>query len=197
MAPPEGDRVVATDLVQLSKTVSHALRHAPWLYELEVDEGGWVPVDDLLQALRQHRAAWRGLKQADLERMVAPSDKARFELEGGSIRARYGHSLPGKLAQTPAVPPAFLYHGTSPRAVPAILKEGLHPMQRQYVHLSVDEDMARQVGARKGGNPVILIVRAAEAHAAGIPFYAGNDFVWLADHVPPPFLDAPDTSQAS
>ncbi len=188
---------MATDLVQLSKTVSHALRHAPWLYELEVDEGGWVPVDDLLQALREHRAAWRGLKHDDLQRMIVHSDKARFELDGGRIRARYGHSLPGKLARTPAAPPSILYHGTPSRAVPAILSEGLKPMRRQYVHLSTDDDTARQVGGRKGGRPVILVVRAGEAHAAGVPFYAGNEFVWLADHVPPPFLDAPDASRSS
>ncbi len=188
---------MATDFVQLSKTVSHALRHAPWLYELEVDEGGWVPVDDLLQALREHRTAWRGLKLDDLQRMIARSDKARFELERGRIRARYGHSLPGKLAQTPAAPPSVLYHGTPSRALPAILSEGLKPMRRQYVHLSTDEATARQVGGRKGGKPTILVVRAAEAHAAGVPFYFGNEFVWLADHVPPTFLDAPDASQFS
>ncbi len=188
---------MATDLVQLSKTVSHALRHAPWLYELEVDEGGWVPVDDLLQALREHRAAWRGLKHDDLQRMIVHSDKARFELEGGRIRARYGHSLPGKLARTPAAPPSILYHGTPSRTVPAILSEGLKPMRRQYVHLSTDDDTARQVGGRKGGRAVILVVRAGEAHAAGVPFYAGNEFVWLADHVPPPFLDVPDASRSS
>jgi len=32
------------DLVRLSKTVAHALRHEPWLYELELDEEGWTPV---------------------------------------------------------------------------------------------------------------------------------------------------------
>ena len=26
----------------LSRAVSHALRHEPWLYELEFDEGGWA-----------------------------------------------------------------------------------------------------------------------------------------------------------
>ena len=30
------------DPVALSRVVSHALRHEPWLYELELDEDGWV-----------------------------------------------------------------------------------------------------------------------------------------------------------
>lgn len=62
------------------------------------------------------------------------------------------------------------------------------PMGRQYVHLSVDRAMADAVGGRKAKSPTILSVRAHDAWAAGVPFYAGNDNVWLADHVPAAFL---------
>lgn len=30
---------------RLSRLVSHALRHEPWIYELELDDEGWVPID--------------------------------------------------------------------------------------------------------------------------------------------------------
>ena len=33
------------DWADLSEAVSHALRHEPWLYELELDDAGWAPVD--------------------------------------------------------------------------------------------------------------------------------------------------------
>jgi len=36
------------DLMQLSKEISYALRHAPWEYELELDDNGWVSVEQLL-----------------------------------------------------------------------------------------------------------------------------------------------------
>lgn len=29
---------------ELSKEISYALRHAPWEYELELDEEGFVPI---------------------------------------------------------------------------------------------------------------------------------------------------------
>jgi len=32
---------------ELSKEVSYALRHAPWEYELEMDEEGWVSIDEI------------------------------------------------------------------------------------------------------------------------------------------------------
>lgn len=40
-------------LVELSKEISYALRHAPWEYELEIDEEGWVPIAQLLDSLQK------------------------------------------------------------------------------------------------------------------------------------------------
>ncbi len=36
------------ELVQLSRTMSYALRHHPESFGLVLDSEGWVPVDDLL-----------------------------------------------------------------------------------------------------------------------------------------------------
>lgn len=176
------------DLNDLSRAVSHALRHEPWLYELELDEAGWVETTALLDALRQERADWAALGEADLGRMISASAKQRHEMRDGRIRALYGHSTPQKLTKVPATPPALLYHGTAPDAVTDIRAAGLLPMRRQYVHLSVDVGMAEQVGRRKARQPVILLVRAGEACASGVVFYRGNDAVWLADHVPARFI---------
>ncbi len=63
-------------------------------------------------------------------------------------------------------------------------------MGRQYVHLSTDQDTAAAVGRRKFfPDPIILMVRAEDAWKAGVAFYAGNEKVWLADRVPPEFID--------
>jgi len=175
-------------LQELSRTVSHALRHEPWLYELELDAQGWVPVEDLLQALRLQRPEWSDLALSDVEDMIKRSDKQRHELRAHRIRARYGHSVTGKLAMTLACPPPVLYHGTSPGAVTLILKEGLLPMKRQYVHLSGDQETALAVGQRKATHPVILCVAANDAYNHGIHFYVGNVHVWLADPIPPQFI---------
>ena len=175
-------------LLRLSRTISHALRHEPWLYELELDEEGWVEVEALLAALRSQRHEWHHLAQQDLVRVVETSDKRRFELRGGLIRALYGHSTPQRLRKVPAEPPAVLYHGTTPKTAQVILAEGLKPMGRQYVHLSANREIAYQVGHRKAREPLILEVAAAKAHAAGVVFYEGNEQVWLADYVPAAFL---------
>ncbi|AKT37191.1 RNA 2'-phosphotransferase [Chondromyces crocatus] len=179
-------------LVSLSKRVSHALRHEPWLYELELDQEGWVLVDDLLDALREDQGPWAALKRNDLARMIASADKKRYELEGDRIRALYGHSVPDVLRRTPALPPMTLFHGTSPAAVEIILAEGLKPMRRQHVHLSVDRVTAVQVGKRRAMLPVLLAVQAQVAHTEGVSFYEGNDKVWLADVIPAQFIAVVD-----
>jgi putative RNA 2'-phosphotransferase len=160
--------------------MSHALRHEPWLYELELDEEGWTPVDDLLTAL--------GVSRERLEDVVRDSPKQRFELTGDRVRARYGHSVPGRIVLRPGTPPPLLYHGTSERAAEEILRDGLRPMRRQYVHLSVTTEMAESVGRRKGTRVRVLAVDTPAARAAGVEFSRGNEIVWLADHVPARFL---------
>jgi putative RNA 2'-phosphotransferase len=173
----------------LSRTVSHALRHAPWLYGLELDDAGWVPVDALLAALRAEKRGWTTLSEANLAQMMAEAEKKRYELRDGRIRALYGHSTPQKLSRQAAQPPAILFHGTAPENVARIRDQGLRPMGRQYVHLSVDTATAEQVGRRKAKAPVILRVSAGEAHGAGVLFYRGNDLVWLADVIAPEFVE--------
>ena len=170
--------------VEISKTLSRALRHEPWLYELELDEEGWTSLDAVLTALRDEREEWRGLSRVDVMRVVESSSKRRHEISGERVRALYGHSVPGKLRREPATPPAILFHGTSSDAASMIAQDGLKPMSRQYVHLSVDKATALEVGRRRSRTPVLFEVEARAAHESGATFYTGNEKVWLADLVP-------------
>ncbi|OYO02453.1 RNA 2'-phosphotransferase [Enemella evansiae] len=176
----------------LSRVVSHALRHEPWVYELDLDHQGWIPVDSLVEALRLD-PRWSSLTVADVEAMVAGAGKRRHEMREGRIRAIYGHSLAGRIARGPAEPPRWLFHGAPPSAAEMIRVDGLRPMGRQFVHLSIDQESARQVGLRKSPVPVILRVDTQAAGEAGVAFYAGNEKVWLADSVPPEFITGSTT----
>ena len=137
------------DYVKLSKEVSYTLRHAPWEYELELDENGFVLIEQLLNSLNSLNEYGRNVTREDLEYIIANSDKKRHEIVGDKIRALYGHSVPNKIEKIPGLPPDILYHGTAKRFVDSIMKEGLVPMKRQYVHLSVDTSIATLVGKRR------------------------------------------------
>ena len=168
--------------LELSKEISYALRHAPWEYELEMDESGWVSVEQLLNALTEN-SKWDNVTEADLNYIINNSDKKRHEIVDGKIRAIYGHSIPQKIMNESAEPPKILYHGTAVSFIESIIKSGLLPKKRQYVHLSVDIETANQVGRRRDNNPVILVIDAETAWKDGILFYKGNDKVLLADIV--------------
>ena len=139
-------------------------------------------------ALSGSPTRWFNADRSVLERMVAGSPKRRHEITGGRVRALYGHSLPGRLRKERGEPPAWLFHGTSPLAAETIAADGLKPMGRQFVHLSADRHSAAEVGRRKAPDPVVFSVNAAAAAAAGVPFWIGNETVWLADRVPARFV---------
>lgn len=172
------------ELKDLSRAMSHALRHEPWVYELELDEEGWTSTERLLSALRKQKSKWRNVTERDFVRLMESATKQRYEMADGRIRAFYGHSVTGLLKKTPAEPPAVLYHGTSPEVVALILVEGLRPMARQFVHLSTEIVTAKEVGRRKCKVPVILRIDSPLAVQEGSCFYLGNEMVWLADRIP-------------
>jgi len=167
----------------LSKLMTKILRHTPEDFGVVLDPvEGSCPVSTLLEAI-QSQPKWAWVKQEDIEQVVRNSDKQRFEIAGGRIKARYGHSH-DKVQYTPGEPPAILYHGTNKKALPSILKEGISPMSRQYVHLSEGTQFATLAGSRRG-ELVILEVDTLRAKQLGATFYYAGNEVWLADRVPP------------
>ena len=167
---------------KLSKEISYALRHAPWEYELEMNEEGWVPVEQLLEALCR-RGNWNDISEETLHEVIARSEKKRFEIKDGRIRAFYGHSIPMKIVKEEKMPPDILYHGTARRFLTSIKENGLLPQNRQYVHLSQDIETAESVGKRHDTKPCILVIDAKKAWEEGTKFYLGNEKVWLAETV--------------
>ena len=175
-----------TYFVKVSKYLSKHLRHQPERLGLKLKPGGWVSVEELLSACRKHKFP---ISRAELEQVVAKSDKQRFSFDstGTLIRANQGHSVAVDLQLQPVVPPDVLYHGTGHRAVELILQIGLSKMSRHHVHLSQDMQTASTVGARHG-RPVVFAIDAAAMHKAGFTFYCSANKVWLVEQVPPEYL---------
>lgn len=172
--------------VKISKYLSKHLRHTPERLGLTLALGGWVSVDELLSACAAHQFS---LTRAELEEVVASSDKQRFSFDETKtrIRANQGHSIEVNLQLEPRIPPDVLYHGTGEKSVSAILQSGLLKMSRHHVHLSQDMETARKVGMRHG-RPTIFVVDTVAMHQAEFSFYCSDNEVWLVDRVPPQYL---------
>ena len=153
-----------------------------------MDKEGYVDIKQLLHSINENNKYGREIIKEDLEYIIKHSEKKRHEICGDKIRALYGHSVPMKIEKSIGVPPDILYHGTTHNAIDTIMKQGLLPMSRQYVHLSVTIEMATSVGKRRDSNPIILVVDAKQAYEDGIVFYYGNENVWLCDALPAKYL---------
>jgi putative RNA 2'-phosphotransferase len=182
---------MATDLTRLSKFMSLVLRHQPREYGLVPDAEGFVPLSALLTVVRRERGLRADL--AEIMTVVEEGQPKRFEVRGELVRAAYGHSFQGEapVAYAPAEPPATLYHGTNRRALAGIRRDGLKAMKRQYVHLSTTVERARDVGGRRTREPIILVVHAQAARAAGVEFYSPEPRHFLAQAIPPRFVEIP------
>lgn len=174
------------NLKPISKSLSYVLRHRPDSVGLELEAGGWIRVESLLDAFRK---AGKTLSAEILQQVVADNDKQRFEFsdDGLRIRARQGHSVDVELGYEPAIPPSVLYHGTATRNLDSIFAQGLLKGRRHHVHLSTNKETMIQVAMRHG-KPVLLIVQSQQMHTAGHEFFITGNNVWLTEHVPPRFI---------
>jgi len=176
---------------KISKFLSYILRHNPSAVDIQLDDQGWVNLDELVVACQ---AAGKDFTRDEVLDTVRQDEKQRYALseDGKRIRANQGHSIEIDLAYTPSEPPETLFHGTATHFKGAILEEGLKKMGRHHVHLSSDQDTAVKVGSRHG-KPLVLIVKAKEMSLGGHTFFVSANGVWLTEHVPPEFLVLTET----
>lgn len=162
--------------------MSYLLRHNP--ENLKIDTCGFVRIDELLKKLKERF----GTDQISLREIVEKSDRQRFEIAENKIRALYGHTIPVELEFIEDKSVKRLYHGTTPSAVSGILRSGLKPMKRKWVHLSPTKEIAAEVASRKTRQPVILEINVDAARKAGLKFGRATENVYLASAVPPRYL---------
>lgn len=168
--------------VQTSKKLSYLLRHCRNPLYIDLN-GGWASVDTILQVLH--------ISKKDLDEIVETDAKTRYSYDetGKKIRANQGHSIPGcVVSMEHPDPPDVLYHGTATRFLDSIMKNGLKPMSRQWVHISPDYETAIKVGQRHG-KPVVLLVHAKQFAEDGNELFLSSNAVWQAKDVPAIYLE--------
>lgn len=173
----------------LSKIVSHALRHKPEEYNLKLSEDGWVTVDELVNGIKNYVDGYSSLVSQDIIDVVSKAKKKRHQISNGRIRALHGHSLEIRADSKPLIPPVKLFHATALKYWTEIKNKGLNKMGRNYVHLSTNKQGAIEVAEKKYKNIALLQVDAANASADGFLFYSNDkDLTWLCEHVPPKYI---------
>lgn len=131
-----GNKKAGSSEERLSVFLSLVLRHQPEAAGITLDEHGWADVEALIQGIS---GTGRPMDMELLEDIVRTDAKGRYSFNEDRtlIRANQGHSIPVDVELTETAPPQVLYHGTASRFEQAILEQGLKPMSRLYVHLSL------------------------------------------------------------
>ncbi len=96
---------------RLSKFLSLVLRHRPDDYGLSMDERGGVDLQDLIDVLVAEDILAEEAEES-LRDLVDGSERRRFAIENGRMRALYGHSARVRLELPEHDPPDTLFHGT-------------------------------------------------------------------------------------
>jgi len=169
---------------RLSRFLTFLLRHKPKDYPLAIDREGFAPWREVVDMVQER---FYDVTEEQIRSLIAGAEKKRFEIRGDKVRAPYGHSFPVDLGDTVTEPPAELYFGAARDLAESMLRSGLKPRDRQYVHLSVTAKEAESVARRHDPSPAILVVDAQAAHAEGIRFYESGP-LFLVEQVPAKFL---------
>ena len=169
---------------RLSRFLTFLLRHKPKDYPLTFDREGFAPWPEVVDMVQER---FYDVSEDQIRSLIAGAEKKRFEIRGDKVRATYGHSFPIDLGATAPEPPVELYFGVARDLAESMLRDGLEPRDRQYVHLSLTADEAESVARRHDPAPAILVIDAQAAHAEGIRFYESGP-LFLVENVPAKFL---------
>ncbi len=180
------------EFLRLSKYLSFILRHKPKTLGVKLDNQGFTDVnlEELARRIRGSSKRWKWVKAADIEEIVEKDEKGRFEIMGGRIRAKYGHSLPyvKPFQERGVKPPQTLYHGTMGRVIDKILKEGIKPMGRNMVHLTSSLREAVEVASRRKGEGQIIVINALKAFKEGTMFWRASKNIYCTKYVHPRYI---------
>lgn len=190
--PPERPVAVLDEAgaERLSRFLALVLRHRAPQFDLDMDDEGFVYLDDLLDVIDERQSALDWVEAEHIEALAQRGGgRRRFEVKGDQVRATYGHSFHRPIRYPAVEPPEHLFIGVAKTKTPDLQKEGLRPDRRQYVHLSESEEEAREVGQHHSDNVSVITIRAREAHKAGFPFHHPTEGIYLTSRVSPEYLN--------
>jgi hypothetical protein len=147
---------------RISRFLTYLLRHQPKEYPLVFDKRGFVDWQDVVNLVQER---YYDVTEEQVEAVVSRSEKKRFELVEGKVRATYGHSFAVELGAAAQQAPEKLYYGAARDLAQSMLRSGLKPrggggLCRAPPRSSAvaDRDRCRRGAARRRA---VLSIRAA------------------------------------
>jgi len=128
---------------KLAKFIVYVCRHGARDWDLHMDSGGWLEIDEVLTASKARKEIGNMYERGHIVQIVQRASEGRLEIDvqGTHVRALQGHSHVITDESFQVVTwnddvPRWLIHGTDDAAFLKIRDEGISPMTRQHVHLA-------------------------------------------------------------
>ncbi len=171
------------ELNSLSRIIAGALRHFPEKLGLIMDGKGWVELSELLESIGTSRSGFDWLRAHHIEALVKTDPRGRYQIDGGMIRATYGHTFDIDLSDLPLAEIDEFYYPVTEEEADIILEGGLYPTDRTKVHLSGSIEKAIEAGKVRTEDPLILKIDGKKARKDAVNIYHAGKDVYVSDGI--------------
>jgi putative RNA 2'-phosphotransferase len=183
------------ELDSLGRIMAGALRHFPEKLGLMVDGRGWVDIDSFIEAVGIGRSGFQWLRGRHIEAIVSTDPKGRYQIDGGMIRATYGHTIDVHLDDLPQADLDEYFYPVTEEELDIILEGGLHPTDRRNVHLSGTIEKALEAGRVRTEDPFILRIDGKKARDDGVMIYHAGKDVYITNEIDAEYISKLDDAE--
>jgi putative RNA 2'-phosphotransferase len=183
------------ELNSLGRIMAGVLRHFPEKLGLAIDGRGWVDISKFVDAIGGSRSGFHWLKNQHIEAIALTDPKGRYQVDGGMIRATYGHTVDVFLDDLPLADLPKYFYPAAEEEIDMILEGGLNPIDRKQVHLSGSMEKAIEAGKVRTEQPLILKIDGKKAHKDGLKIYHAGHDVYVTERVDAKYLSKVEESE--
>ena len=184
-----------TELNSLGRIIAGVLRHFPDKLGLMIDGHGWVDISEFVEAIGISRSGFHWLRNHHIEAIALSDPKGRYQIDGGMIRATYGHTIDVNLDDLPLAEIDEFFYPVTEEEIDIILEGGLNPIDRKNVHLSGSIEKAIEAGKVRTEDPLILKIDGAKARKDGVKIYHAGKDVYVTDKIDAKYISKVDESK--
>jgi putative RNA 2'-phosphotransferase len=160
-----------------------------------MDGKGWVDIVSLIDAIGTSRSGFNWLRVHHIEALVETDPRGRYQIDGGMVRATYGHTLDISPDDLPIADLDEYFYPVTEEEADIIVEGGLHPTDRKKVHLSGSIEKAIEAGRVRTDEPYILKIDGKKAKKDGLKiFHAGKD-VYITEGIDAKYISKIDEAK--
>jgi putative RNA 2'-phosphotransferase len=182
------------ELNSLGRIMAGVLRHFPEKLGVMIDGHGWVDISEFVEAIGIGRSGFHWIRNHHIEGIALSDPKGRYQIDGGMVRATYGHTIDVNLDDLPSANLDELFYPVTEEEMDIILESGLNPIDRKHVHLSGSIEKAIEAGRVRTEEPLILRIDGKKAMKDGVKIYHAGKDVYITEKIAAKYLSKVDDS---